>query len=338
MIQSSNEIARRFLDVSVEPFSKAHLSEAWFLWKAQYEKELSIVNSLPHTWKSNRKEIEIFLEKRVKSDHAIVVKHENKIIGYMLFDTFPFHGETTAFCPIVGHASTKVCRRQIYERLYQVLSKKLVANRILSHAITYFAHDEVLKETVFGLGFGLIVIDAFRRLDTFSSGKSDVNIVQADAHHHIEAVEALGKESLRYYLEAPLFLNREKQSRDFYSNLFGEESAIFLAFKNDEPVGFMQIRKSKESDPIILSDLKTALIDQVGAYIKPACRHQGIGRALLLNCVQWCKHHDVSRIHVDFESANLSGRPFWLKYFTAAMHSARRAVYRDMLQPKKHRR
>jgi GNAT superfamily N-acetyltransferase len=327
--QSSNKVARRFLDVSVEPFSKTDFSETWLLWKTQYEEELSTVNSMPHTWKSNRKEIESFLEKRVKSDYAIVAKHKNAIIGYMLFDAFPFHGETTAFCPIVGHAAKKVCRRQIYEKLYQTLSKKLVADGTLNHVITYFAHDEGLKETVFELGFGLIVIDAFRGLDTFSSGNSSVNIVQADPSH-LEAIEALGEESRSYYLEAPLFLTREKRSRDYYRSLFDEDSAIFLAFNSNEPVGFMQIRKDKKSDPIILSDLNTGLIDQLGAYIKPTYRHQGIGRALLLKCLQWCKHHDITQIHVDFESANLSGKPFWLRYFTATMHSARRAIYRDV--------
>jgi GNAT superfamily N-acetyltransferase len=330
MTRLSSKVTRRFHDVVVVPFSEAHLPETWLLWKTQYEDELSAGGAMPDRWDSYGEEIQSFLRKRVKSDYAMVAKNLDEIIGYMFFDVFPFHGEKTAFCPIIGHATKNAYRRQIFEKLYQNLSRKLVANGLLSHVFTYFAHDEVLKETVFELGFGLIVMDAFRGLDTFSSGVRGINIVHADSSH-VAAIEALGDETRSYYLDAPLFLTREKHPRDYYHSLFDEDSAIFLAFSSNEPVGFMRIRKNKELDAITLSDMNTGLIDQIGAYVKPTYRSRGVGRALLLNCVQWCQHHYISRIHVDFESANLLGRSFWLKYFTAAMHSGRRTVYRDVL-------
>jgi len=175
----------------------------------------------------------------------------------------------TAFCPIIGHAAKQTYRRQVFEKLYQFLSEKLVANGILNHVITYFAHDKDLKETVFELGFGLIVEDAFRGLDTFSSHRSEVKVVRADLNC-VDIVEKLGEASYSYYLKAPLFLARDKQSHEYYRNLLDDEdSAIFLALCNSEPVGFMNIRKNKELDVITLSDLNTGSIDQIGAYVKP---------------------------------------------------------------------
>jgi len=329
MTEFSSKATSGFHDFDIVPLSGAHLSEMWLLWKTQYKEELSAGGKIPDKWDSYREEIQSLLGKRIRSDYAMGAETRNGIVGYMFFDVFPFHNEQTAFCPIIGHSAKQPHRRQILEKLYQSLSKKLVTNGILNHAITYFAHDEDLKETVFELGFGLIVVDAFRGLNTFPSEVLGINIILADSSH-IDVVEALGEEARSYYLESPLFLTRKKQPHDYYRRLFSEDAAIFLAFSRNEPVGIMQIRKNKELDPITLSDTNTGLIDQMGAYIKPTFRRQGIGRALLLKCVQWCRHNDITRIHVDFEFANLSGRPFWLKYFSAAMHSARRAIYRDV--------
>ena len=333
MTQLSNNVTRRLANIAVVPLSEIHFPEIWLLWKTQYEEEQTVVGAMPDTWGSYREQIGCFLRKRVNSDYVMVAKNRSEIIGYMFFDAFPFHKEMTAFCPIIGHAAKQTHRRQIFEKLYQALSKKLVFNGILNHVFTYFAHDRDLKETVFELGFGMIVMDAFRGLNTFPSDDSEVKIVQAGLNH-LDIVKAIGEASHGYYLKAPLFLTREKQSREYYRNLLNDEdSAIFLAFSNNEPVGFMSIRKNEELDAITLCDSNTGLIDQIGAYIKPTYRGHGIGRALLLECIQWCQRHNIHQIHVDFESANLLARPFWLKYFTVAMHSVKRTIYQDISTP-----
>ena len=334
MARLSNKTSQRLDEVAVTPFSETHLPDAWLLWKKQYEEELSASHALPDGWNKNREEIQSFLRKRMNSGYSMVASNGNDIIGYMLFDIFPFHGETTAFCPIIGHAALRQYRRQIFEELYQSLSKALVTKGIMNHIVTYFAHDEGLEESVFELGFGLIVVDAFCGLNRIISGNSGIDIVQADSGH-VEVIERLGEESRGFYLEPPLFLTREKRSHEHYDKLFGKDSAIFLAFKDGEPIGIMQIRKNKELDAITLCDMNTGLIDQMGAYIKPKHRRRGIGTALLLRCVQWCQNRGIPRIHADFESANLSGRSFWLKHFTAAMHSARRTIYPDALRTQK---
>jgi GNAT superfamily N-acetyltransferase len=328
MTRLSYKTSQRLDDIVITPLSEIHLKDAWLLWKTQYEEELSADHAMPDGWTTSREEIQSCLRKRMKSGYAMVAKNGNDMMGYMFFDVLPFHGEVTAFCPIIGHAAKQGYRKQVFEKLYQDLSRALVAKGILNHVITYFAHDDSLKETVFDLGFGLIVVDAFRGVDTIPSDDFNIDIVRADSSH-VEVIEGLGEESRDYYLESPLFLTREKQSREYYDGLLENDSAIFLAFKNGEPVGIMQIRKNKELDAITLCDMKTSLIDRTGAYIKPKFRRQGIGSALLSNCVQWCRNHGTPRIHVDFESANLSGRSFWLKYFTAAMHSVRRTIFPD---------
>lgn len=263
--------------------------------------------------------------------YAMAARKDHETVGYMLFNVFPFHDELTAFCPIIAHAAQKNQRRQIFERLYQNLSSELVAKGIPNHTITYFVNDAGLQETVFGLGFGLIVVDAFRGLDSIAYDASNVNIVEADPSR-VEVVMGLGEEARGYYLEAPLFLSQKERSREYYEGLFEKDTALFLAFRDTVPVGIMQIRKNKELDAITLCDINTGLIDHLGAYVKPEYRSQGIGKALLSKCIRWCQNRDITRIHVDFESANLSGRSFWPKYFTATMHSVRRNIYSDAVR------
>jgi GNAT superfamily N-acetyltransferase len=321
----------RLARISAVSLSEAHLSELWRLWKIQYEEERSVTPSMPNTWSSRRESVESFLKGQTASEFAMVAQASDEIVGYMLFENFPFHGESTGFCSVTGHAEKHEYRRQVFEKLYQALSEKLAKKGVLNHAITYFAHDQVLKETVFELGFGMIVTDAFRKPDPLPASNSTLRIVQADPSQ-LDIVEALGDESREFYLEAPLFLKKKKQSRDYYRSLFDEQdSAILLAFIKDEPVGFMNIRKNKELDLMTLCDLNTGMIDPLGAFIKPAYRGRGIGKALLSKCIEWCENSDISQIHVDFESANLLARPFWPKYFTVAMNSVKRTLNKDAI-------
>ena len=316
--------------ISEVPLSAAHLPEMWHLWKTQYEEERSAIPAMPNTWSSCREGIESFLKKQIATEFAIVGQMDGDTIGYMLFEVFPFHGETTAFCSVTGHAEKREYRRQVFEKLYQALSEKLAVRGILNHVVTYFAHDEILKETLFELGFGIIVIDAFRKPEPLPAYASGVRIAQADLSQ-LDVVERLGTESREFYLKAPLFLMKEKRSRDYYRGLLEEQdSAILLAFSKDEPVGFMNIRKSQESDLMTLCDLNTGLIDPLGAFIRQAYRGHGIGKALLSKCIEWCEDHGISQIHVDFESANLLARSFWSRYFTVTMNSVRRALFEDV--------
>ena len=280
-------------------------------------------------WSLCNGEIESFLEKRVASEFAMVAQANGEIVGYMLFDVFDFHGEITAFCPVMGHAEQRECRRQVFETLYQIVSEKLAAKGIRNHVATYFAHDGTLKECVFELGFGAIVMDAFRSADPLHSNNSRVMIVQADLGQ-TEIVQRLADASREFYLKAPLFLRKEKQSKDYYRGLFNDDSAIFLVFVKDEPVGFMNICKNRKLDLIALCDLNTCLIDPLGAYIKPEHRGCGIGKALLSKCIEWCESHGISQIHVDFESANLFARSFWPNYFTVVMNSVKRTLNKDV--------
>jgi hypothetical protein len=247
-------------EIEIVSYSKEHISEIRKLWEAQYQVELSTTAVLPNTWGSWKREVEAFLRKQSGSKHFAVAKRGGEVVGYMLFQAFSFHGEATAFCPIIGHAEKEEIRREVLERLYQDLSEG-----IISHAITYFAHDKNLEETVFTLGFGMIVIDAFRDIDTLRPSTLCATIVQS-TQDNLYALKALGEESRDYYVRAPIFLTRDSESQEYYRDLLSsKEMAIYLAFTENEPVGFMSTRRNKELSFLDLCDTDTALIDEIGA-------------------------------------------------------------------------
>jgi len=91
MTRLSSDVNRKIRKIAVVPLSEAHFSEIWLLWKTQYEEEQSVVGVMPDTWNSHQEETISFLRKRVSSDYAMVARNGNEIVGYMLFDAFPFH-------------------------------------------------------------------------------------------------------------------------------------------------------------------------------------------------------------------------------------------------------
>ena len=201
----------------------------------------------------------------------------------------------------------------------------------MSQAITYFAHDKVLEETVFSLGFGMIVIDAFSKTSSIQTRGVEAKIAKATLKDSY-VLEVLGKKSREYYRCAPIFLTRNNESQQYYQDLLSrDDMAIYLAYIGEKPVGFMSVRRNGKLRFIDLCDINTALIDEIGAYIEPAYRGRGIGMTLLSKCVEWCQHNEIPRIHVDFESANILARPFWLEFFTETMRSVRRTIYKDVL-------
>jgi GNAT superfamily N-acetyltransferase len=318
--------------MEITPCCEEQIPKILELWKNQYQAELSDRGPRPNTWILRSSEIKAFLRKQSGSAHFAVATRGGEVLGYMFFQVFPFHGEATAFCPIMGHAE-KGARREVLEYLYQNLSEELVAKGVLSHVITYFAHDKAFEDAVFALGFGLMVIDAFRDTKPIQAitNPAGVQFLKA-TQDNICDLKALADESLEYYIRAPIFLNRRSEPKEYYQGLLNSsDKAVYLAFVEEEPVGVMSVRRNKELRFVDLCDIKTALIDEVGAYIKPAYRGRDIGTTLLSMCFEWCRLNEINMVHVDFESANLRARSFWLKFFTETMKSVRRTVYSDVL-------
>lgn len=316
--------------IEIKPIREEHVQPSIELWATQFKNVKNTVQDIPGKWITDLTAIRLFLEEHATTGKGVVAKTDEDVIGYMVYDRFPFHGADTAYCPIMGHASVESGRARIYQEMYRSLSDLWVRDAVLDHIVTFFSLDVQLKRVLFNLGFGLYVVDAYRSADPIDSS-GDVSILQASPSD-VEDVMRLWKESRKYYLESPLFLVIDKEKREYYENFIrNKETTVFIAKLDGKTVGFMSIKKNNRDDVITLADKDTGMIDELGAYIQPSCRGHGIGARLLSHVLGWCREQGIDRIHVDYESANLYASGFWPKHFTHTMYSVRRRVNPDIL-------
>ncbi|MCP4608896.1 MAG: GNAT family N-acetyltransferase [Planctomycetes bacterium] len=288
---------------------------------------------LPKKWLDDTTIFSHFIEQHINDRNSIAMMFQEKVVGFLAYDVFNFHNEKTAFFPIMAHAADASYKLSVYSMMYAYISQKLVENRCINHLFTFFSLDQALQEYLFELGFGLYVVDAYRGLNNISIEVKDHGIVVRKAGiSDVDELFGLVKESDRYYAEPPLFLKRESEDTDqILEMITSNDSEVFLAVRNDEIIGFMNIRCNQTDEVIILSDTTTACIDPIGAYIKKDYRGLGVGKRLLHESIAWSGQQDITNIHVDFESANYHANQFWLNYFTPILYSVKRRLNNDVI-------
>jgi len=289
-----------------------------------------MVKELPVNWVTDHSHLRLFLKKHVESGRGIVAISGGDVVGYLVYDIFNFHGVEIVYCPIMGHSSVEPERVRIYQNMYKHLSDRWVKESILDHYMTFFASDTQLKDELYQRGFGLYTVDAYRLNEPVHSNCS-ASILKASMSN-VNDIMRLDTEFRAYVQEAPLFLVRDIEERAFYEDFIkNNDAAVFIAETGGETVGFMSIRRSIEDDTITLATQNIGRIDELGAYIQPSNRGQGIGTGLLKSVINWCREQGLEKIYVDYESANLYASGFWPKHFTPTMYSVKRRVNPDII-------
>ena len=321
----------KYTSITIKKIQEEHIQPSSDLWIKECQIQTSRVNGLPNNWVTDSSQLGLFLEKHVESGRGVVAISGGTVVGYMVYDKFTFHGVEIVYCPIMGHSSVEPERVRIYQNLYMHLSDLWVKENILDHYITFFGSDTRLKDELYQRGFGLYTVDAYRLNEPVNSDFS-ASILKASMSN-VEDLMRLGDEFHAYVREAPLFLVKDKTKREFYQDFIEKnDAAVFIAEVNGETVGFMSIRRSNEDDIITLATQNTGRIDELGAYIQPSSRGQGIGTGLLKSVINWCSEQGIENIYVDYESANLYASRFWPKHFTPTMYSVKRRVNPDIIK------
>jgi GNAT superfamily N-acetyltransferase len=319
-----------FDSIKIEPIREEYVQPSIELWTTQFKNVRNTVQDIPGKWITDLTAIRLFLEEHAETGKGVVAKVDGDVLGYMVYESFPFHGADTVYCSIMGHASVESGRARIYQEMYRYLSDVWVRDSALDHIVTFFSLDAQLKRVLFDLGFGLYVVDAYRSAEPIDPS-GYVSIMEASLND-VDDVMRLGEESRHYYRGSPIFLVRKKEKREYYEDFISDDkAAVFIAKLDGRTVGFMSIKRNSRDDVITLADKDTGMIDEIGAYIQPSCRGHGVGARLLNHVLGWCREQRVDRIHVDYESANLYASGFWPKHFTPTMYSVRRRVNPDIL-------
>lgn len=313
-------------NIKIANMQSSDIHEAIKIWNNQYELYCNS-KDLPTYWKQDSSGMERFLKLKIESKSAFVARVDERILGFLAYDEFNFHGENSAFCPAIGHAAIEEYKESVYTELYKSISGKWINNNIFNHMWTIFYNDDKLKTILFDLGYGSYLIDGF----------SDCNIKCSEETHDIrkattkdtDALYELVKESNQYYSSAPIFLKRNEVTPKEVEDLILKNN-VFIAWDKEIAVGFMNVSIADNNNFIDLSVKNCGLIDEIGAYIKLEYRSKKIGSELLQTVNDYCREVNSKYIHVDFETSNLYGNKFWRKYFSPMLLSMKRAVNRDI--------
>lgn len=67
---------------------------------------------------SNFIKVKYGIKIKINRKSAIVAKLEERVVGFLACDEFPFHGENSVFCPAIGHAAIEEYKESVYIQLY----------------------------------------------------------------------------------------------------------------------------------------------------------------------------------------------------------------------------
>ena len=144
-------------------FTESHIEHALSIAKANYEKERKSVPILP--------EFVEFPNFSVFSKNGLGVSafDDNRMVGYLCcYEPFKkAFGTTNAigvWSPIHGNGIIDCECKNVFQRMYQEAAKKWVDLKATSHAITFYAQNNSIRNQLYRYGFGLRCIDAVREM------------------------------------------------------------------------------------------------------------------------------------------------------------------------------
>lgn len=279
-----------------------------------------------------------YLTDHVEADAAVAaVGPDRALVGYAAFDTFEFHGERAAFCPLAGHAALPSCAADAYEALYTALAERWVADGVSKHLVSIPVSQREVERRFFDLGFGRYVVDAYMPMDEHATRPVDPPAVcggvtvRSATRGDASSLKSLLDESTGWYAASPIFLRTEQTSGEEVDELLGsDDAAVFLAEREGASIGFMGVRLVDGPNPVSLSAPGDATLEGIGAYLVPEARRGGVGEMLLARCRAWAASRGAVSLHVDYESANPAARSFWPKHFVPGVVSLMRHTHADV--------
>lgn len=326
-------------DLSFMPISPSHGSAAAeMVWQA-YLAERSAVPILPEDDFHG-----VFQESAThlfQHGTGIATMANGRLVGFLAgYPVEHFFGSADGvYCPLFGHGvspreQTGRSSLGMYRLLYQQAAALWTSQKRTSHAITVFAHDAVLVDGLFRLGFGMRCIDLIResaRLDMESpdagrrnaSPTSSISI-RKSVPEDAEALASFRALQPSFYMSSPIFMPKPTKDpvQDHLDWLSGENQHEWTAWKDGQPVGLIRLAPHAET---FVAD-HASVMNVQDTFVSEDLRGEGVG-TLLLDAVQaWLLENGYPRCGVDCESINPSGSDFWLKHFTPYTWSLTRRV------------
>jgi GNAT superfamily N-acetyltransferase len=310
----------------VVPFTAKYLEAAVELFVDDYRREQKESPFLPSKTIDNAEHIHDAI-KPLLMNPGVAVLDESQVVAFMISGhRFPSRGQEAMLVPEYCHASILADRRELYQIMYMRLAHDWVRNHIRLHIIGHFAHDTILRESLYQLGFGAIIAETLRDLSRIKGSQTTGIVQETD----IERILDINVEDNRYYRDSPIFLvkkaNVDKCCAALESSM-RQGDACFVFCENDQAQAYLAVGESAAGaleEGFLLRDTRTAEIKN--AFVKPHLRGKGIGKSLLQRAVDWSVEHGYERLFVEFETANYFGGNFWRRYFDPYLYFSMRCI------------
>ena len=316
--------------ISIEPFAQKHIEDASKLFISRYRNQKEKLGCLPSKYEKIEK-ITHLLDRTLETQSGVVVISDSKLAGYLTgFAKIPnFKGTRPGvYIPEWAH-SAENGSREAFQCMYDTISQDWVSEGCITHAITFFAIESDFRDLLYWSGFGLLVIDAIRDINQGELEHNDEIsseiVIRSANEDDLEELARLDNELVSYLSRSPTFLFTEKSEKTETANAFlGENSISIIAERDRRVLACIRGRSQKEDGCTIVQDTSIMGIDF--AYTDPKVRGTGIGRRILEEILERGKSKQKTGCAVDFESANVLGRAFWLRHFETVCYSAIRYV------------
>lgn len=310
--------------MKIVPLKEEHIEDAAALVSRRYDGLCKQVPCLPRKY-SQKSVLLPLLQNIIQAARPGVAAIRNgQFAGFLTGWQMPsFRGKMSTYSPEWANAASLEDSRRIYEEMYSHLAETWVADNYVSHYISLFPNDDHALESLFWLNFGMISVDAVRKLDPVEAD-GDVKIRRAELQD-IELVMELHEDLRRYMQGTPVFFLPDKKDRSYYEKwLQDPNKVVWLADGQDEPAAILRLGPADDDVCTIIYDDSTTSI--YAAFTKEKARRAGIATALLDHALEAAWASGYSRCAVSFEPMNLLGRRFWLKYFSPVCYTVLRQI------------
>lgn len=306
------------------PFTQEYLQPATELFVESYQYEQEHSPLLPARVIDQPQWIYGMLQSKL-ANPGVAVTEQDHLLAYMVTGgQFQWKGQQAAIVPEYCHSASVTKKRELYQRMYMYLAQEWVNQHIHLHLIGHFAHDTILQETLYQLGFGAIVAERLRDCSAVDERHHLAIGVEQDA----SKLTTLQTEHNRYYPKAPIFIQKPTEKQEVLADLethAQQGDVFFVYYEQQEPCGYMIVGESTiGGEGLLLEQTNTAQIKS--AYVRAEMRGKGIGTALLQRVIEWSQHQGYERVFVEHETANVYGGNFWCRYFDPYLYFSMRYI------------
>lgn len=313
--------------MEIVDFREEYIEAACKLAKNNYIEECASNEELPDI-----KELNGFPSfEYVTNSFGVAAFEEGVLVGFLCcfppfegaFDT-PVSG---AYSPLFAHGTVRKNRWNIYRKMYRAYCEKLVANKVLYHAITLYENDNAAKEAFYRAGFGMRCVDAVRMATPLSKDSlrklpGEFSFREAGKEDN-QALRPLRHALSVHLSKSPCFLSHnEADFNEWLQKRENDPVRVFVASRGTEIVAYVEIREEGEN----FVTAHPLMQNICGAYCIPELRGTGLFDHLLNLLLQTMEKDGVKWVGVDFESLNQEADGYWRKHFSSYTCSVTRRL------------